>query len=254
MKYCVYDSGKPATLPLADPALGWSNNEFDSFEEAVKYVESWLGDYNNLPTNWDGSKLEYHESKCTIEIRSMEDTKEKNMETYDFGAGPVPAHHHSNGGGWVADTAYVSETAYVGPDALVYNNAQVYGNAAVCGNAEVCDNAQVYGNAKVFGTAKLYGHAEVYGNVGVYDNAEVSGYAHVRGDAEVSENARVYGHAEVCGDTKVCGNAKVWRFSNSENPELSGCHTSDGITTYKVDYSCMPFQENSCKGQESQCS
>ena len=30
--------------------------------------------------------------------------------TFDFedGNGPVPAHRHSNGGGWVADTAQVS--------------------------------------------------------------------------------------------------------------------------------------------------
>ena len=39
--------------------------------------------------------------------------------TYDFGAGPVPAHQHPNGGGWVADTARVADTAYVGPYAKV---------------------------------------------------------------------------------------------------------------------------------------
>jgi len=27
------------------------------------------------------------------------------MTKFDFGAGPVPAHKHKNGGGWVADTA-----------------------------------------------------------------------------------------------------------------------------------------------------
>jgi len=30
--------------------------------------------------------------------------------TSDFGSGPVPAHQHKNGGGWVADTAFVAET------------------------------------------------------------------------------------------------------------------------------------------------
>ena len=36
--------------------------------------------------------------------------------TYDFedGNGPVPAHRHSNRGGWVANTATVAGTAYVG--------------------------------------------------------------------------------------------------------------------------------------------
>ncbi len=49
------------------------------------------------------------------------------MTTFDFGAGPVPAHKHPNGGGWVADTATVSNTAYVGIDARVYGNAVVSG-------------------------------------------------------------------------------------------------------------------------------
>ena len=29
------------------------------------------------------------------------------MVTFDFGNGPIPAHKHSNGGGWVADNAQV---------------------------------------------------------------------------------------------------------------------------------------------------
>jgi hypothetical protein len=47
-----------------------------------------------------------------------------NMTTFDFGYGPVPAHQHSHGGGWVADTAKVAGTAYVGPDAQVYGDAR----------------------------------------------------------------------------------------------------------------------------------
>jgi hypothetical protein len=43
------------------------------------------------------------------------------MDTYDFndGLGLVAAHKHSNGGGWVADSASVAD------------NAKVYGNAWV---------------------------------------------------------------------------------------------------------------------------
>ena len=49
------------------------------------------------------------------------------MTTYDFGDGngPVPAHQHPNGGGWVANTAWVQDTAYVGSDATVYGRAWV---------------------------------------------------------------------------------------------------------------------------------
>ena len=61
--------------------------------------------------------------------------------TYDFqdGNGPVAAHQHPNGGGWVADTASVEPTAYVGLNAKVYGNASVFGHANVFGNAMVCD-------------------------------------------------------------------------------------------------------------------
>ena len=53
------------------------------------------------------------------------------MTTFDFGDGPVAAHRHPNGGGWVADTASVADTAFVGPDARVYGNALVSGDAEV---------------------------------------------------------------------------------------------------------------------------
>ena len=85
----------------------------------------------------------------------------KDTETiYDFkdGNGPVPAHQHPNGGGWVADTATVAETAYVCGTAKVYGNANVYGTAKVYGKA------RVYGNARVYGTARIYGDAYVCGN------------------------------------------------------------------------------------------
>lgn len=63
------------------------------------------------------------------------DTPSPTLTTFDFGDGPVPAHQHSNGGGWVADTAHVDETAYVGPDARVYGDARVSGAARVYGAA-----------------------------------------------------------------------------------------------------------------------
>ena len=69
------------------------------------------------------------------------DNTMNNTMTYDFldGAGEVPAHQHSNGGGWVADSTRVDESAFVGPDAKVY------------GNAMVCDDAWIFGNAVVYG-------------------------------------------------------------------------------------------------------
>ena len=88
--------------------------------------------------------------------------------TFDFGDGPVPAHRHVNGGGWVADSAFVEASA------LVSGDAQVYGNAWVSGNARVSGNAWVYGDAWVSGDALVYGNARVSGDALVYGNARVS--------------------------------------------------------------------------------
>ena len=84
-----------------------------------------------------------------------------NNTTFDFedGNGPVPAHRHSNGGGWVADTAQVLEAAYV------CRNAQIFGYAHVSGNASVFEDARVYGNARVSGNASVFGNAEVSAQV-----------------------------------------------------------------------------------------
>ena len=58
------------------------------------------------------------------------------MTTFDFGFGPVPAHQHPNGRGWVADTAHVDDSAYIGPDARVFGDARVYGGAWVYGGVQ----------------------------------------------------------------------------------------------------------------------
>lgn len=61
--------------------------------------------------------------------------------TFDFGAGPVPAHRHINPngdlGGWVHDTAVVDGGAYVSGEARVYGEACVSGEACVYGEARV---------------------------------------------------------------------------------------------------------------------
>ena len=87
---------------------------------------------------------------------------------HDFGDGEglVPAHRHSNGGGWVADTAYVEDSVYVGEFAKVYGDARVYGNAQVFGDA------QVYGDALVYGNTEVYGNAHISNNLRIYGNAE----------------------------------------------------------------------------------
>jgi UDP-3-O-[3-hydroxymyristoyl] glucosamine N-acyltransferase len=123
----------------------------------------------------------YNENELWLTETTVKFTNNIDMTTFDFGdgKGPVAAHRHFNGGGWVADTATVAKTAYIGPDARVYGAARVY------------DYARMYGNAQVSGNAQVFGTARVYGTVWVFDDAQVSGNAQVTGDSAVSGTARV---------------------------------------------------------------
>ncbi len=88
-------------------------------------------------------------------------------ETFDFGSGPVSAHQHPNGGGWVADTAHVDDTVFVGP------NAEVHGNAKVYNSARVLDNAKVYGRALIYGNVVIKNHAKVYGTTIIEGSVQI---------------------------------------------------------------------------------
>jgi hypothetical protein len=125
--------------------------------------------------------------------------------TFNFGQGPVPAHRHRNGEGWVADTAFVESTVYVGPDARVYGDAQLYGDAQVYGHAQVFGEAWVYNNAAVYGHAQVYGAAEVHGDAQVYGHARVHGHAWIYGNAKVCGYVRIGGATKVHGETQIDG-------------------------------------------------
>ena len=128
----------------------------------------------------------------------------RELHEYDFGNGPVPAHQHPRGGGWVADTATVDETCFVGPYARVFDNAYVTGNAIIN------DGASVFCNASVSGHAKVYGDAMIYDNASVRDQARVSGFSKVFGNARVMDNAQVYESAKIYDSAIICNNAEVY--------------------------------------------
>ena len=75
-------------------------------------------------------------------------------------------HQHSNGRGWVANTARVDDTVYVGPYAIVY------GHAELSGRVRVLDTAQVSGHAKLDGDVCVCGNKWIDGtfraSTGVY--------------------------------------------------------------------------------------
>ena len=136
---------------------------------------------------------------------------------------------HSNGGGWVQDSAQVANTVYVGPDSRVCRDARVYGNAALRKGSHVGGNAVVYGNATLINAAvgcyngvHIYGNARVIGAAicggRIYDDTKVTyirmdGGA-VYGNAKVARGAQIYGgeifgSAVVRGGTRILKNGKV---------------------------------------------
>ena len=127
-------------------------------------------------------------------------------ETYEFyeAEGPVPAHKHPNGGGWVADSAYVAKTARVGPDAEVSGYARVLDDAQIVRGGVVSGYAVVADKATVTDSAVVRGHARVSGDALIMDGAFVEENATVCGDAEVC-GTRVKGHAVVCGKARAWG-------------------------------------------------
>jgi UDP-3-O-[3-hydroxymyristoyl] glucosamine N-acyltransferase len=93
--------------------------------------------------------------------------------TFDFGDGPVKAHQHVNGGGWVADTATVADTVFVSPSARVWGHAQVIGRAKLDGRSRVRDRAKVSGRARLQGEALIEDRAHVTGDSEVYQSGLV---------------------------------------------------------------------------------
>ena len=136
--------------------------------------------------------------------------EEKRKETFDFGNGPVAAHKHPNGGGWVANTTKVAETAFVGPDAKVYGSAHVQGFARICDNAQVYDYSYVFDNALIRDDAKVFKDARVYDRAIIENVAQIYGHAEVFGDAKVLDLARVYDFARIYCCARVFNCAQVF--------------------------------------------
>jgi|GEM_PF-1750365 len=116
---------------------------------------------------------------------TFEELEEKVFDMQGRGIKEVDFHRHSNGGGWVENTARVEESVYVGPNACVLGYAQVLENASLDGQACVLDDAEVFGNAKVLDNTIVYESARIFGN------AEVSKLSSIGG------NAKIFGYAKI---------------------------------------------------------
>ncbi len=124
-------------------------------------------------------------------------------------------HIHSNGGGWVADSASVADSVYVGPDAMVLGGAKLSGNVRVEDHAVVAnsvtarDNVTISGHAVVDGGGWVYDNGWKQGSVVLSDNAAISGSAVVSNSCTVSGNAKVLQKAYLADGVKVGDNVTV---------------------------------------------
>ncbi len=157
---------------------------------------------------------------------------------YDFGNGPVAAHKHENGGGWVADSAFVAKTAYVSPYAQVIDSARVREKAWIRGNAKITENSEVACGVVIGEDTVLYGNVVIKdtecrnnvtffkGPVDVcvksqvawvreiarlidFGNGGVPAHRHPNGGGWVADTAKVHPTAYICPESQVSGNAVV---------------------------------------------
>jgi len=118
------------------------------------------------------------------------------MATFDFGSGPVPAHQHPNGGGWVADTARVADSCYVGPDARVFEFARVnFGS-------ELFDQAAAYGTC-LLAQVVMSSSSSVSGSA-VVDRTELQDKAHIFDHTNV-EKALIRETVQIGGTSRIKG-------------------------------------------------
>lgn len=144
---------------------------------------------------------------------------------HDFkdGNGRVFAHRHSNGNGWVADTAQVAESVKVGPGATVYEYARVMDQVELTGKARIC------------------GRAKVMGNVKLLQNAWVREFAVVRDGVELGGDTLVSGHVHISGNTRTVGRVSIDDFALVHNVNCTG---PAAIYSLRIEGSARLFDSN----------
>ena len=130
-------------------------------------------------------------------------------------------HRHSNGGGFVADSARVAKTAYVGPDAMVLDGARVQGNACIKQYAVVIGpDAVVSGNAKIGGKAWVFGKVKVNGNARIGESVILATSYRRRGGYHI-QSTRYEGEVEITGSAVIKGE-HIMRLCYAKDQVLTG--------------------------------
>lgn len=154
--------------------------------------------------------------------------RKKRASKHDFkdGRGKVFAHHHVNGGGWVADTAKVADTVFVS------KYAQVFHNAIVEGRAHVGNQARVFGNAHISDRSRVENHAVVAGKTRMADDCRLlassqayggilTGSTVLHDDCAITQNPRVHS-CILRRSSRIGGYASVFETSLEDFAYIGG--------------------------------
>lgn len=148
---------------------------------------------------------------------------------HDFkdGRGRVFAHRHTNGRGWVEDTAYVDDATYVGAGCEVFNHACIDGTCRLEGRVKISAHAHVSGKAFLSEYATINGQAVVRDDVRIMGNARVSGKAVIAGGSSLHDTSFATDRAYVFNsnlrnNSCVGGDAMIVRSNLWQSVEVRG--------------------------------
>ncbi|WP_308990443.1 DUF6055 domain-containing protein [Mariniflexile litorale] len=142
---------------------------------------------------------------------------------------------HSNGGGWVENSALVADSVYVGPYAMVLGNSKITGHVrieerALVKDAIISDHVIVTDNAFIKGgtysnDAKIAGQAFLENDI-MMDRALVHMRAKVK-DYTLRGNIEIGGNVVVYNDEGDCDNGVYYRMTNYYENNLLECDNRD---------------------------
>lgn len=140
-------------------------------------------------------------------------------------------HTHSNGGGWVANSATVAASVYVGPKAIVVGSSNLSGSVTVNGTARL-ENVTASNSVAFSGDCNVYGGT--FSGTAQITDAAVLVNSNVSGNTIVKENGWGYGvtfggtNVVVGGDAEIgsCSTAGVYLQTPHGNNARNAC---DGL-------------------------
>lgn len=70
--YQVMENGKPCDSTGFAWAKSWQCSKFNTFEDALNYAKHWLGQFDTIPSDWDGSPYDYSGDGDFIKISMVD--------------------------------------------------------------------------------------------------------------------------------------------------------------------------------------